>query len=130
MSLLGLFLGTAYALVQAGQWQALSDYIVLVTKILSLPNTVPPDNLGTIGDTLLTIQSDIAELTQDVAAQPTIVASVQTLIQGMVQTISDLQAQTTDPTTAAALSAAVETLKSNSAALQSAVTANVSPQPV
>ena len=82
------------------------------------------------GRSIMSVQSDIAQLTADVTAQTTVVSSVQTLLTGLAATISNLQGQITDPASQAALTAAVAALEQNSAALAAAVTANTPPAPV
>jgi hypothetical protein len=69
---------------------------------------------------IMTTQSDIAaalaQVQTDVAAQTTVTASLQSYVQGIVAQLAALASQTTDTTTAAALTALSTQIQANSAA--------------
>jgi hypothetical protein len=70
-------------------------------------------------ETIMTVQADIAaalaQVQSDVAAQTTVTASLTTYVQGIVAQLAALAAQTTDTTTAAALTALSTQIEANTA---------------
>lgn len=70
------------------------------------------------------IAAALAKVQADVTAQTTVEASVVTFIQGLQAQITALAGQTTDTTTATALTALSIQLESNTAGLSTAIAAN------
>lgn len=79
-------------------------------------------------ETTMATQADIAaalaKVQADVAAETTLDASILTFIQGLQAQIAALAAQTTDTTTAAALTALSTQMETNATPLAAAITAN------
>jgi hypothetical protein len=67
---------------------------------------------------------DLTKLTADVQKQTDVVDSVETLLTGLSQAITDLKNQTSDPAVQQALDALATQIESNSQKLSDAVTAN------
>lgn len=76
---------------------------------------------------IMTVQSDIAaalaKVQADVTAQTTVEAGVATFIQGLQAQLAALAGQTTDTTTAAALTALSTQIETNTSGLSTAITA-------
>ena len=76
----------------------------------------------------MTTQQDIAaalaKVTEDVTAQTTVVASVKTYVKGITDQLAALAAQTSDTTTAAALTALSQQVQANTASDSAAIVAN------
>jgi len=81
----------------------------------------------------MTVQADIAaalaKVQADVAAQTTVNASLATYVQGVVAQLATIIAQTTDTTTAAALTALSQQIEANTATDSGLIVQNTAAAP-
>jgi hypothetical protein len=73
---------------------------------------------------MATLQDEIATLTTNVAAQDTVIGSVETLLTGLTNTINTLKGSIADPAAIAALDQLATQVAANSTRIAAAVTAN------